>query len=233
MRNQILLEQSGLKKKLQTDKEEKSRSLSNEKLAAGVQTLFKKKTSSLMSWKLPEMKKRKAKALENFGSKSGMNMNILKSNIFMAGICEPGTREILEFSLLTRGTMLFRYLGIPLAVERLKVVHFEELVENIRAYANCWSSNTLSYAGRTELVQSVLQGVECFWLSILPIPAVIHSKIIRSCRSFLWGSTNPSVAWSTLCFPKSGGLGLRDFQSWDHALLAKTLWNIQGDKDTL
>ncbi|KAK6136945.1 hypothetical protein DH2020_029306 [Rehmannia glutinosa] len=152
----------------------------------------------------------------------------------MAGICESDTRQILDLSQLARGTMPFRYLGIPLAAEKLKVVYYEELVGKIRTYVDGWSANTLSYAGRTELVRSVLQGVECFWLSILPIPAVVRSKIISICRSFLWGSVNPSVAWSTLCLPKSeGGLGLRDFQSWNHALLAKTLWNIQGNKDTL
>ncbi|KAK6158980.1 hypothetical protein DH2020_006294 [Rehmannia glutinosa] len=47
--------------------------------------------------------------------------------------------------------MPFRYLGVPLAAERLKVVYFEPLMDKIRSYINGWSGPTLSYAGRTEM----------------------------------------------------------------------------------
>ncbi|GFZ08668.1 hypothetical protein Acr_20g0004760 [Actinidia rufa] len=97
----------------------------------------------------------------------------------------------------------------------------------------------LSYAGRTELVKSVLQGVECFWLSIIPIPAGVRSKIIQLCRNFLWsGNCNsnkkPLVAWNEVTMPKSeGGLGIRNMKAWNKALLSKTLWDIQAKKDSL
>ncbi|KAK6150433.1 hypothetical protein DH2020_015365 [Rehmannia glutinosa] len=55
--------------------------------------------------------------LKDFGLKSGLQMNVLKSNIYMAGIGERETEEIFEFSQLVRGTMPFRYLGVPLAAE--------------------------------------------------------------------------------------------------------------------
>ncbi|KAK6132726.1 hypothetical protein DH2020_033531 [Rehmannia glutinosa] len=172
--------------------------------------------------------------IEDFGNKSGLRMNVLKSNIFMAGIKEPDTRNILSFSNLSQGSMPFRYLGIPLTAERLKVAHFEELTRKIRTYIDGWSALTLSYAGRAELIRSVLQGVECYWISIFPLPDAVCTKIIKLCRNFLWGTSSKKVAWASICHPKSeGGLGFRDLRAWNNALLAKTLWNIHAKKDTL
>ncbi|XP_022889220.1 uncharacterized protein LOC111404680 [Olea europaea var. sylvestris] len=48
------------------------------------------------------------------------------------------------------------------------------------------------------------------------------------------GSKKPLVVWNDLCLPKDeGGLSLKDLKSWNLALLAKTLWNINHKKDTL
>ncbi|KAK6150890.1 hypothetical protein DH2020_015822 [Rehmannia glutinosa] len=150
------------------------------------------------------------------------------------GIKEPDTRNILSFSHLSQGSMPFRYLGIPLTAERLKVAHFEELTKKIRTYIDGWSALTLSYAGRAELIRSVLQGVECYWISIFPLPDAVCTKIVKLCHNFLWGTSSKKVAWASICHPKSeGGLGFRDLRAWNNALLAKTLWNIHAKKDTL
>ncbi|GFZ03718.1 hypothetical protein Acr_16g0003420 [Actinidia rufa] len=104
---------------------------------------------------------------------------------------------------------------------------------------SAWAGANLSYAGRTELVKSVLQGVECFWLSILPILAGVKAKIVQLCRNFLWsGNCNshkrPLVAWEEVILPKSeGGLGIRNIKAWNKALISKTLWDIQAKKDSI
>ncbi|GFS35151.1 hypothetical protein Acr_00g0038130 [Actinidia rufa] len=93
--------------------------------------------------------------------------------------------------------------------------------------------------GRSELIKSVLQGVECFWLSILPIPVGIRDKIISLCRNFLWGGKStsnkkPLVAWKDVYRPKNeGGLGFMDLSAWNMALLSKALWNLQSKKRIL
>lgn len=93
---------------------------------------------------------------------------------------------------------------------------------------------TLSYAGRAELIKSILQGVECFWLSILPIPAAVIDRIIRLCRRFLWNSSRSLVAWREMCLPKiEGGLGFKNLSCWNSALLSKVLWDFHCKKDSL
>lgn len=130
--------------------------------------------------------------------------------------------------------MPFRYLGIPLASGKLKVSCYAPFLDKITTYIGAWNCSSLSYVGKAELIRAVLQGVECFWLSIFPILATIISRIVNHYRKFLWGSKKPLVAWKDLYLPKDeGGLKLKDLKSWNLALLVKTLWNIHHKKDTL
>ncbi|KAL2246328.1 UNVERIFIED_CONTAM: Retrovirus-related Pol polyprotein from type-2 retrotransposable element R2DM, partial [Sesamum indicum] len=95
-------------------------------------------------------------------------------------------------------------------------------------------ARTAFVRGRLELVRSVIQGVECFWLQVFPLPAVVIEKIHRLCRNFLWNSRRAPVAWEEICHPKEeGGLGIQHIQSWNVALLARVLWNIHRKADTL
>lgn len=172
--------------------------------------------------------------LRDFGSRSGLHLNVLKSNIYLAGIQGQIMEDIHSSTHLIRGSMPFRYLGIPLAATSLKVMHFGPLLDSISSAINCWTGSALSYAGRVELIRTVLQGIESFWLSIFPIPAAVQAKMIKLCRSFLWGSKRALVAWKDICLPKSeGGLGIRDIKAWNSALLSKLLWNISEKKDSL
>lgn len=108
------------------------------------------------------------------------------------------------------------------------------IIEKISELIRTWTSFTLSYAGRLELLRSVIQGFSCYWLSIFPIPSIVNGRIEGLCRVFLWGSKVGRVAWKQVCLPREkGGLGLLDLRSWNKALLAKTLWNIHTKKDTL
>lgn len=79
------------------------------------------------------------------------------------------TREFKDILALTnkpKGTMPFRYLGIPPAVEKLKVSSYDSFINIITSCIGARSCASLSYGGREELVRAVLQGMECFLLSI-------------------------------------------------------------------
>ncbi|KAK6127601.1 hypothetical protein DH2020_038662 [Rehmannia glutinosa] len=139
--------------------------------------------------------------------------------------------NLLNFPL---GTLPVRYLGVPLAAQRLNVNHYAPLYDRIASYINKWTANSFSYAGRLLLIKSVLQGVECFWLQIFPLPNTVIDRINRLCRVFLWGKNTSPIAWSKVCLPSDkGGLGLRDVHSWNKALLAKILLNIHSKTDSL
>ncbi|XP_052207161.1 cell differentiation protein rcd1-like isoform X1 [Diospyros lotus] len=129
--------------------------------------------------------------------------------------------------------MPFRYLGIPLVAVKLRVRHYESLISKISDNIKAWQAASLSYAGRLELIHAMIQGVVCFWCSILPVPAAVIDQIYSLCRCFLWNSKASLVSWKDVCLPKcEGGLGLKDLKSWNSGLLIKILWDIHR-KDTL
>lgn len=133
-----------------------------------------------------------------------------------------------------QGSFPFRYLGIPLASVKLELSDYSPLIEKITAKILTWPRNTLSYAGRLELIRWVLQVWSAMlWLSILPTPEGVISKIYGLCKSFYWSSKHPSISWKKICWPvESGGLGLRDLKAWNKSMLSKVLWNIH-EKDSL
>ncbi|KAL0329453.1 UNVERIFIED_CONTAM: hypothetical protein Sradi_4932000 [Sesamum radiatum] len=172
--------------------------------------------------------------LQEFRDVSGLAVNTAKSNIFTAGIQNDTLDEVLAMTEFARGHMPVRYLGIPLAAQRLSVTDYSPLVDQIAGCICKWTAKSLSFAGRLELIRSVLQGVECFWLQVFPLPMAVIEKIHRLCRAFLWNSKRAPVAWVDICHPKEeGGLGVRHIQSWNVALLARVLWNIHCKADTL
>ncbi|XP_022870493.1 uncharacterized protein LOC111389759 [Olea europaea var. sylvestris] len=85
--------------------------------------------------------------LSKFGSVSGLKLNILKSSLFTAGVHGQILDDIMELTCVPRGSMPFRYLGIPLALDKLKVSGYAPFLDKITSYIGAWNSSTLSYAG--------------------------------------------------------------------------------------
>ncbi|KAL0282031.1 UNVERIFIED_CONTAM: hypothetical protein Sradi_7274400 [Sesamum radiatum] len=140
--------------------------------------------------------------LQGFRDVSGLAVNTSKSSIFTAGIQNDELHGILARTDFVRGAMPVRYLGIPLAAQRLSVTDYSPLVDQIAKSISKWAAKSLSYAARLKLILSVIQGVECFWLQIFPLPAAAIEKIHRLCRNFLWYSRSAPVAWEEICHPR-------------------------------
>jgi hypothetical protein len=131
---------------------------------------------------------------------------------------------MIRITSFLHGSMPFHYLGIPIATNRLKIVNFSHLLERFKNSIGAWNQRILPYTSRLQLIKSVVQGVESFWLSILPIPSAILGKVTSLCRGFLWGKSNPLVAWRKLALPfDEGGVGIRDLLTWNMTLLCKLL----------
>ncbi|GJU90235.1 hypothetical protein Tco_1302658 [Tanacetum coccineum] len=97
----------------------------------------------------------------------------------------------------------------------------------------------LSYTGRLQLITTVLESIHVYWASVFLLPTSVIKDINRLLKAFLWNQSDTTngrakVAWSTIYKPKDqGGLGLRNLQIWNQALLAKHIWNIAVKKDSL
>ncbi|GJU04045.1 RNA-directed DNA polymerase, eukaryota, reverse transcriptase zinc-binding domain protein [Tanacetum coccineum] len=132
-----------------------------------------------------------------------------------------------------------RYLGVPLIAKRLGVNECGCLVDKIKSRIHNWKNRYLSYAGRLQLIAAVLESIHVYWASVFLIPSTIIKDINRILKNFLWSQSEKNngkakVAWSYICRPKDkGGLGLKNLQTWNYALLSKHVWNIATKKDSL
>lgn len=97
----------------------------------------------------------------------------------------------------------------------------------------------LSFAGRVQLIASVISGIVNFWLSTFMLPQGCVRKIESLCSRFLWsgtidGSTGAKISWSAVCLPKEeGGVGLRRFSVWNKTLCLRFIWLLFEDSGSL
>ena len=178
-------------------------------------------------------------SLKTFGQTSGLDINTSKSSIYYGGVGDSMKQAILSGTGFSEGTFPFRYLGVPLSPHRLLASQYSPLLHKLEMAIQVWVGKHLSYAGRLELIKSVLHGMVQFWVTIFPMPQAVIKQITCMCRNFLWtGNVSRSksalVAWKTICLPKNeGGLGVLDIQACNNSFLAKQLWSIHLKQDSI
>lgn len=175
-----------------------------------------------------------ADALSDISATSGLNINANKSQLFLGNVSGFDKVEILGKFGFPEGRLPVKYLGLLLASKPLLISQYSPLINSIANKINKWNNSFLSLAERAELVRSVVQGIECFWLQCLPLPVCVTDRIHTLLRRFIWGGKSCPIAWKTVCLPKcEGGLGFRDLTAWYKSLLSKIIWNIQEKADSL
>lgn len=169
-------------------------------------------------------------ALKHLQETSGLTVNVDKSNIFVAGTLGND----LNFVDFPAGSLPVRYLGVPLDAQRLKVTYFSPLIDSISRHIAAWKRSNLTFAGRLELLTSVIQGTISFWLQNSLLPSNVIENLVSMCRKFLWCDKPSPISWNKVCLQKEeGGLGLHDLKIWNLAFISKILWDIHSKRDSL
>jgi hypothetical protein len=95
---------------------------------------------------------------------------------------------------------------------------WDEVVGKIERRMASWKRLYLSKGGRVTLIKNTLFNLPTYFLSLLPIPSSVASRIKKLYRDFLWGGIGEEfkfhlVNWSKVCSPiSSGGLGIRNLR---------------------
>uniref|UniRef100_J3L365 Reverse transcriptase domain-containing protein n=1 Tax=Oryza brachyantha TaxID=4533 RepID=J3L365_ORYBR len=158
-------------------------------------------------------------------------------------VCEAETtgvaalKEILHrFATVTGLTINFSKSSmVPINVGERETAEFQRILQfqKVEKFLPGWKAKLLNYAGRTVLVNAVLDSVPVYLMSVLDLPQGIIEKIEQRRRAFLWtgedkvSGANCLVAWDNVCKSKEeGGLGLKKLRLRNKSLLLNWLHNL-------
>lgn len=116
---------------------------------------------------------------------------------------------------------------------------FGEIKSRVSKKLQGWKKNLLSLAGKEVLIKAVVMAIPTCTMSCFKIPKGICKDISKKVANFWWGGDEKQkkmhgVNWNILTEVKGkGGMGFRDLEFFNIALLAKQLWRIITQPDLL
>ncbi|XP_074288913.1 uncharacterized protein LOC141614057 [Silene latifolia] len=126
-------------------------------------------------------------SLHKFALLSGLHANTEKTSIYFGGVSELVKELILSSTGFYEGAFPLGYLGLPLHTSRLTSDMFDTIIIKIQQAMAHWSNCFLSYAGKLQLINSIVFGLENFWCSTVLLPRTVISHINKLCKDFFWG----------------------------------------------
>ncbi|KAL0302139.1 UNVERIFIED_CONTAM: putative ribonuclease H protein [Sesamum calycinum] len=169
--------------------------------------------------------------LDEFAKLSGLHANPQKSQLILSRSAQGVREHILAALQFQEGQLPLRYLGLPLLASWLSISDCQPLLLKIDSRIKGWESIQLSFAGRLQLIKSVLMSLNVYWAMAFILPKGVIREVEKKMRKFLWKGNStvgyPKVAWSVVCRPiEEGGQGIRDILALNKALMSRHLWNV-------
>ncbi|KAL2224828.1 UNVERIFIED_CONTAM: hypothetical protein Sindi_2936600 [Sesamum indicum] len=169
--------------------------------------------------------------LDRFAHWSGLRLNLQKSHLIISCSAQGLREEMLVELGFQEGVLPMMYLGLHLLSSRLTIADCRPLLLKIDKRIAGWEGMALSYAGRVQIIKSVLMSLSLYWALAFILPKKVTNEIKKRLGAFLWKGTTTSgyakVAWKDICRPKEeGGLGFKDISILNRALMTKKLYDI-------
>ena len=102
-----------------------------------------------------------------------------------------------------------------------------------------WKEKLLTQAGKEVLIKAKIQAIPTYTMHCFKLPKKLCSDLEGIIRNFWWGHKGATkkvhwMKWSSLCWPKSlGGMGFCELMKFNEALLARQVWRLLHNKESL
>lgn len=146
---------------------------------------------------------RNALAINQNDSWAGLGINKAKCSLSFSATSYRVKRKIIRTLGLREVQLPLKYWGLPLVSTRLRHSDCLLLLDKFNRRISNWKGRLLSYAGRMELISSVLASLHIYWSSAFRLPEKILKSISLSIRDFFWSGPEPTykihtISWSNV-----------------------------------
>ncbi|KAK6145708.1 hypothetical protein DH2020_022528 [Rehmannia glutinosa] len=178
--------------------------------------------------------------LRNFELVSDLKVNFGKSCLFTVNVRHGDATQMAQILNCKMGSLPFIYLGLPIGANPRKRNTWKPVIDTLHRRRNRWENKHLLFGGIIVLIKAVLSSLPIYYLSPMRALKNILKDIERIQRKFLWGGKRDKgckiswVKWDLVCkAKKEGGLGVRDLDTFNRALLGKWGWRLVNNNNQL
>jgi hypothetical protein len=119
-----------------------------------------------------------------FEQLSGLKINFEKSEILSIGGDNDMDSSFADIFNCQVGLFLVKYLGVPISAKSLRVIDWVKHEEKLGKKLDTWQGNSLSYGGKTVLINSSLSNTPIYHMPMFLPPKTIIKRMDKFRRKF-------------------------------------------------